>query len=99
MGTIERLFADPANIIYSICQERILHIRNRRIDKSIFINSILAMKLHLFQRKNLRICMVKAMAWGYHPDPSNLEKELRDEIKKLAKIVKIIIIIQNLFRK
>ena len=54
------------------------------------------MKLHLIQRKNLRICMVKAMAVDYHPDPSNLEKELRDEILKMDQKPKKI---QNLFRK
>ena len=43
------------------------------------------MKLHLIQRKNLRICMVKAMTLVYNPEPSNLEKELRDEILKMGK--------------
>ena len=61
--------------------------------KSMFIcESNLAMKLHLIQRKNLRICMVKAMTLVYNPEPSKPRKgaQRRDfeNGPRLQKIVK-----------
>ena len=38
------------------------------------------MKLHLIQRKKPKIYVVKALTEDYHFSPSNLEKELRNEV-------------------